>query len=677
MSVVNNIDNIFLEAFGSLDYKERMLELFSLYINQDMIDDNKIIDIGYELYGKNTHITYEYSKLRDAERDFISKLLEHDLLTKEFYNKISYFIEAFSIIITFGYSKHCMEVSDNLEQILYNEDILPEIFRPSAVFKNNITKDFLAYNGKPSIAMDPKACDVYKEIVLSNVPEYIKEDINKVHNRLHEVGEFYYKLLSKSDLINAYAAFWRMRYLNLLIVFALTNYTLQSEKEFYETFFQKHKAPMLIIARNGKIIKVNESALKFYGYPEDYFTSLYIWQIEKFYKEIGIDGKPYFRFKHIIANDEEKDVEVFSAPVKIEGKEYTATIVMDVTITRIYQKLFMLMKNIEDAFIKYNTKEDFLKAVVDIFKSDENIKSVVLQLKDKVKISQNACYGDNCCVEDIEHSPYIIIPVINDNDNNIIGNIYVCTSKKYFEYYKDFAKEIEYIIKQFLDRLNLREKLEEQKAFFEKLAENIKAGIIIYDLDNIYYANKYAIDILSYDKESIKRLSIFDIVSPKYSQQIIQSFIEEKDLDLDEVYLIKKDGSFAKAKYNANILNLTSNKKLEIGTFVEIEISDFNSVKPEILYNILNDVIKEPAVVFKLLRENIEILFANNEFYNLLDKKPKNIYDIFPNLDLKETVLSLEVSGHFVIKSEDYSAYLTLVENEPLIIMAIFKKDLS
>ncbi len=59
---------------------------------------------------------------------------------------------------------------------------------PSAIFKNNITKDFANASCEPSIKMDPKAYDVYKEIEDADIPADVKENIHIVHNKLHEVA---------------------------------------------------------------------------------------------------------------------------------------------------------------------------------------------------------------------------------------------------------------------------------------------------------------------------------------------------------------------------------------------------------------------------------------------------------------------------------------------------------
>ena len=126
---------------------------------------------------------------------------------------------------------------------MYAEDILPELLKPSAQFKDAITKDYVELNGAPSITMDTKSCPVYKEIENSGMQEDVKKDVHKAHERLHYVTQYSYKLIKEKDTENLYGIYWRMRYLNILIVTVISIYTLKSEREFYKILLEGYSIP--------------------------------------------------------------------------------------------------------------------------------------------------------------------------------------------------------------------------------------------------------------------------------------------------------------------------------------------------------------------------------------------------------------------------------------------------
>jgi PAS domain S-box-containing protein len=104
--------------------------------------------------------------------------------------------------------------------------------------------------------------------------------------------------------------------------------------------FNDHSAVMLVIDPNtGQIIKANQAAVQYYGYSLEKMLQMKIQQLNilspaevtkemrsALHKQVNI-----FEFKHMLADEQVRDVEVHSAPITIENQILLFSIVRDIT----------------------------------------------------------------------------------------------------------------------------------------------------------------------------------------------------------------------------------------------------------------------------------------------------------------------------------------------------------
>ena len=119
----------------------------------------------------------------------------------------------------------------------------------------------------------------------------------------------------------------------------IENALKESEKSF-RVMFEKHSAVKLVIEpETGSIINANQAAADFYGWSIENLCNMHIQQInmlkpDEILEEMQksqLSGKKYFTFKHRKADGALRDVEVFSNPITIKGKELLYSIIHDVT----------------------------------------------------------------------------------------------------------------------------------------------------------------------------------------------------------------------------------------------------------------------------------------------------------------------------------------------------------
>jgi len=108
----------------------------------------------------------------------------------------------------------------------------------------------------------------------------------------------------------------------------------------FRSMFENHYAVMLLInPEDGKIIMANRAAQKFYRYSNKEFQEMSINQIsifsknliKKLMKNALNQNKNCFTFQHRLANNEIRDVEVYSSPIPYKGKQLLFSIIFDIS----------------------------------------------------------------------------------------------------------------------------------------------------------------------------------------------------------------------------------------------------------------------------------------------------------------------------------------------------------
>jgi PAS domain S-box-containing protein len=115
---------------------------------------------------------------------------------------------------------------------------------------------------------------------------------------------------------------------------------LSEHEERYRSVFQTSLAVMLLVdPESGRIVDANPAACAFYGYPREDCRSLSLDQISVLdgddlrarLAEAAALRQNRFEFRHRLSSGELKDVEVYSGPVRVEGRLLLHSIVHDIT----------------------------------------------------------------------------------------------------------------------------------------------------------------------------------------------------------------------------------------------------------------------------------------------------------------------------------------------------------
>lgn len=161
--------------------------------------------------------------------------------------------------------------------------------------------------------------------------------------------------------------------------------------EFYKSLFEQHSAPMFIFSRSGKILKVNDAAVKFYGYEKDEIENKFVFDINILPKQKTMGHavqafqreKSVFEFRHKLKNGEIKDVEVYSSPISISGEEYLISIIHDVTMQARQKRIFGVIKEISQAAISISSENILFETLTDILVNNGGFKAAFVMLPNR------------------------------------------------------------------------------------------------------------------------------------------------------------------------------------------------------------------------------------------------------------------------------------------------------
>jgi PAS domain S-box-containing protein len=113
----------------------------------------------------------------------------------------------------------------------------------------------------------------------------------------------------------------------------------ESEERYSSLFKNNHSVMLLIDPESADIVDANPAACSFYGWSLEELTSMKITDInmlpnEQVLQEIErakSEARYHSFFRHRLANDEVRAVEVFSGPIRLHGKELLYSIIHDIS----------------------------------------------------------------------------------------------------------------------------------------------------------------------------------------------------------------------------------------------------------------------------------------------------------------------------------------------------------
>jgi PAS domain S-box-containing protein len=144
----------------------------------------------------------------------------------------------------------------------------------------------------------------------------------------------------------------------------------ESEQRYRSLFKNNHAVMLLIDPASADILDANPAACSFYGWSREKLTSMKITDInilskEQVFQEMErakAEERHHFLFRHRLANEEVRDVEVYSGPIRVRGRELLYSIIHDITDRR---RTEQELRNSKDVFEKVFTSQQDALFILD------------------------------------------------------------------------------------------------------------------------------------------------------------------------------------------------------------------------------------------------------------------------------------------------------------------------
>ncbi len=239
----------------------------------------------------------------------------------------------------------------NMNCVAYKID--EQTFSP-VYFEGNL-KSITGYDAEEFIAKKIE----WKNIILPDDYSIVKNESEKILSIKNYIADNEYRILHKSGEVKWIRDIAKKVYDHTTnrssicgTLFDITKNketeeALRENEERYKLFFENNSSITLIIDPDSqKILDANAAACNYYGWTREQLIKMEVSEIntlppEEIKKEIEsarIKKRKYFVFKHRLSSGSVRDVEVFSGPIRLKGKEVLYSVVQDITEKKLLEE---------------------------------------------------------------------------------------------------------------------------------------------------------------------------------------------------------------------------------------------------------------------------------------------------------------------------------------------------
>lgn len=116
----------------------------------------------------------------------------------------------------------------------------------------------------------------------------------------------------------------------------------ESEERYSALFSNNYSVSLLIDPDTGRIVDVNDAAVRYYGYSRDQLLARGIYDLNRLPQEKVIrnliraknETAKHFQSVHFLADGQKRYVEIYSGPIRVQGKPLFYSIIHDITESR-------------------------------------------------------------------------------------------------------------------------------------------------------------------------------------------------------------------------------------------------------------------------------------------------------------------------------------------------------
>jgi diguanylate cyclase (GGDEF)-like protein/PAS domain S-box-containing protein len=344
-----------------------------------------------------------------------------------------------------------------------------------------------------------------------------------------------------------------------------TEKELQESEARYDSLFRKNQAAMLMIdPETTAIVDANLGACVFYGYPYEKMLKLKMTDISTLAAEevktemqrVLTEQYNHFYYQHRLANGQIREVEVYSGPLFMRGKQLLYSIIHDITerkraeeaLRQSEEKYRTILEGIEEGYYEVNLAGNFT------FFND-SVCRIFGYPREELTGMNNRQYTDQENAEKLFHAFNKVYRSGEPHKGYDYEIIRKDGTKRYIETSVSLRKDssgepigFRGVARDITDRQQAEEALRQSEEKYRTILESIEEGYYEVDLaGNFTFFNDSMYRSLGYSKEELMGMNDRQYTDRENAKRLFQAFSQVyrtgkpgKGFDYE---VIRKDGT--------------------------------------------------------------------------------------------------------------------------------------
>jgi PAS domain S-box-containing protein len=365
----------------------------------------------------------------------------------------------------------------------------------------------------------------------------------------------------------------------------------EREQRYRALFYNNYSVMLLIDPDTGAIIDANNAAIQYYGYSSEQIKKMNINQInilskEDVYNEMQNAKKAkrnIFYFKHKLANEELRDVEVYSGKIILDSKTYLYSIIHDISDRK---KAERALKKSEARYKRLinNTTSLIMEVNVDTYEIISCNPAMAKSLSKTVNELIGKKLSDLISPEIFEKRKEMGEKALKENkvlhfEDERDGRHFLNNLVPYISDKGRFVQTVAHDI----TNLKIKQALIDSEETLSLIIENMPFGVFAHKMDGKFnLVNNKAADYTGYSKNELLKMKVSDIdrdsVTRKDREQIWEKLIKGESVEIQSVHF-RRDGSSYPVQINITAVRL---KKVKTLLAIVQDITDRKKAEAEL-----------------------------------------------------------------------------------------------
>ena len=338
----------------------------------------------------------------------------------------------------------------------------------------------------------------------------------------------------------------------------------ESEERYSALFSNNYSVSLLIDPDTGRIVEANEAAVRYYGYSHNQLTTMGIYDLNRLPNDSVVrnirraknEKEKHFFSTHYRADGEKRYVEIYSGPIRVQGKLLFYSIIHDITDRK---KAEAALRESEERFFQVSES-----AGVWIWEIDENglytyaspVVEKILgyapedlvgkkyffdlfapEAREDLRRASLAAFGRR------ETFRNFINPTIHKNGSRVIldtSGAPIVDEYGRLTGYRGTDTDI-------TARERAEEELRESEERYRTLVDQLPDYVIVHRDGILLYVNPASAARMGYDGRALQGRLILEFIAPEYHKTVRNAIARRmagKDVASYEMKIRAKDGTF-------------------------------------------------------------------------------------------------------------------------------------